>query len=38
MLASLLLVSSPSALRTALNRLGNRVRRTREETNLVEDY
>jgi len=37
-LASLLLVSSPPALRTALNRFGNRVRRTREETNLVEDY
>jgi hypothetical protein len=36
--ASLLLVSSPSALRTALNRIGNRVRGTREETNLVEDY
>ena len=37
-LASLLLLSSPSALRGALNRLGNRVRRTREETNLVQDY
>jgi len=37
-LASLLLVSSPTPLRMALNRLGNRVRRTREETNLVDDY
>lgn len=37
-LASLVLVSAPSSLRLALNRLGNRVRRTREETNLVHDY
>jgi glycosyltransferase involved in cell wall biosynthesis len=37
-LACLALAASPAPLRTALNRLGNRVRRTREETNLVEDY
>jgi len=37
-LASLLLVSSPSVVRAALNRLANRVRGTREETNLVHDY
>jgi hypothetical protein len=38
LLASLVLVSSPSPLRAVFNRLGNRVRRTREETNLVHDY
>jgi glycosyltransferase involved in cell wall biosynthesis len=38
LLASLVLVLSPSSLRAAFNRLGNRVRRTREETNLVHDY
>lgn len=37
-IASLLLLSSPSSLRTTLNRLGNRMRGTREETNLVHDY
>ena len=37
-LASLLLLASPPSLQAALNRVGNRVRRTREETNLVEDY
>ena len=37
-LASLLLVASPSSLRTHLNRLGNRLRPTGQETNLVQDY
>jgi hypothetical protein len=37
-LASLMLLSSPAGLRTALNRLANRVRRRREETTLVADY
>ncbi len=37
-LASLALVAAPDALRGALNRLGHRIRRTREETNLVDDY
>jgi glycosyltransferase involved in cell wall biosynthesis len=37
-LASLFMVSIPSPLRIALNRFGNRVRGTREETKLVQDY
>ena len=37
-LASVALLSSPSWIRSGLNRLANRVRRTREETNLVHDY
>jgi len=37
-IASLALVAAPATVRGALNRLGNRLRRTREETNLVEDY
>ena len=37
-IASRVLVSSPASVRIALNRLGNRVRRTREQTNLVQDY
>jgi len=37
-LASLALVAAPEELRRALNRLANRVRGTKEETNLVQDY
>jgi len=37
-LATLAMIVMPSPLRTALNRLGNRMRGTREETNLVHDY
>jgi glycosyltransferase involved in cell wall biosynthesis len=37
-LASLVLVALPSSLRTAVNRVGNRLRPTGQETNLVQDY
>jgi glycosyltransferase involved in cell wall biosynthesis len=37
-LATLLLVAMPSSLRRGLNRIGNRLRRTREVTNLIHDY
>jgi glycosyltransferase involved in cell wall biosynthesis len=37
-LGSLLLVALPAPLRSALNRLANRVRAVKEETNLVQDY
>jgi len=37
-LASLALISAPPAVRRVLNRVGNRVRRTKEETKLVHDY
>lgn len=37
-LGSLLLVASPAPLRTTLNRIANRIRAVKEETNLVQDY
>ena len=37
-LATLAMIVMPSPLRSALNRLGNLIRGTREETNLVHDY
>lgn len=37
-LASLLLVALPAPVRAGLNRIANRVRSIREETNLIQDY